>query len=116
MANTFSGGIHFPSNKELTHARPIEHVEQPQYVVIPMKQHIGVPCTPLVKTGDYVYMGQKIGDSDAFMSVPVHASVSGNVIDVAPRWHPTGERVMSVVIENDFQDDPIPGKQKNVKK
>ena len=52
MANTFSGGIHFPSNKELTHARQIEHVEQPQYVVIPMRQHIGVPCTPLVKTGD----------------------------------------------------------------
>ena len=115
MANTFSGGIHFPTNKELTHARPIEHVEEPQYVVIPMRQHIGVPCTPLVKVGDYVHMGQKIGDSDAFMSVPVHASISGNVIDVSPRWHPSGDKVMSVVIENDFQDDLIADKQKNVK-
>lgn len=115
MAYTFSGGIHIPSNKGLTRARPIEHVEEPQYVVIPMRQHIGVPCQPLVKTGDHVYMGQKVGDSDALVSAPVHASISGTVIDVAPHWHPNGDRVMSVVIENDFQDEKIPDYQKNIR-
>lgn len=92
---SFKGGIHPPTSKEMTKARPIEHIEEPQYVVIPMLQHIGAPCEPLVKRGDYVYMGQVVGDTDSYVSAPVHASVSGKVIDVAPRWHPGGDRVMS---------------------
>lgn len=115
MVYSFKGGIHTPSNKEATRARPIEHIEEPQYVVIPMRQHIGTPCTPTVKRGDYVYMGQVVGDSDSFVSAPVHASVSGNVIEVSQRWHPNGDRVMSVVIENDYMDVPIPDKAKRIK-
>ena len=51
----------------------------PEKVVIPMIQHIGAPCTPLVKQGDTVKVGQKIGDSEAYVSSPVHSSVSGTV-------------------------------------
>ena len=51
----------------------------PDIVKISMSQNIGAPCKPLVKKGDLVKFGQKIGDTDAFVSVPVHASVSGKV-------------------------------------
>ncbi len=112
---SFKGGIHPPTSKEMTKARPIEHIEEPQYVVIPMLQHIGAPCEPLVKRGDYVYMGQVVGDTDSYVSAPVHASISGKVIDVAPRWHPGGDRVMSVVIENDYLDAAIPDKAQHIK-
>ncbi len=78
----------------------------PDRVVIPMVRTAGAALTPLVKRGDFVKMGQKIGDSDAFVSAPVHASVSGKVVAVELRPHPSGRRlVMSVVIENDRRDE-----------
>jgi electron transport complex protein RnfC len=51
----------------------------PKQVILPMQQHVGAPCTPLVKVGAYVYVGQKIADSDKPVSAPIHASVSGKV-------------------------------------
>lgn len=69
-----------------------------------MSLHIGAPCTPVVKVGDEVKVGQKIGDATASLSAPIHASVSGKVVAVEPRIHANGSKVMSVVIENDFQD------------
>lgn len=72
-----------------------------------MIQQIGAPNRPVVKVGDTVKMGQLIGTSDAPVSAPVHASVSGKVIAVEPRRHMLGDMVMSVVIENDFQDTPV---------
>ena len=55
------------------------HFRVPAKVKIPMSMHMGVPCTPLVKAGDTVKVGQKIGDSYAPFSVPVHSGVSGKV-------------------------------------
>lgn len=75
----------------------------PDIVVIPMSQHIGAPCNPLVKKGDPVTVGQKIGDNQG-LCVPVHASVSGMVKAVEMRAHTSGTTVMSVVIENDHLD------------
>ena len=111
MALTFRGGIFPPADKEQTKARPIEYIEAPQYVVIPMLQHMGVACDPTVMCGDYVKMGQVVGDSQEYMTVPVHATVSGKVIEVAPKWHPNGNKVMSVVIENDYKDEPVDAKE-----
>ena len=70
-------------------------------MVYPMVQHIGAPCLPLVKIGDYVEVGQKIGDCDAMMSSPVHATVSGEVKDIREVITPTGRRCQAVVMEND---------------
>jgi electron transport complex, RnfABCDGE type, C subunit len=66
-----------------------------------MLQHIGAVCTPLVNKGDYVKVGQKIGDSEAFVSSPIHSSVSGKVKDVKPELYPGGFEVMTVEIETD---------------
>lgn len=103
MKHLFFGGVHPADRKELSADCLPVAAPVPAQVVLPMSQHIGSPCTPLVKVGDTVKLGQKIGDGEG-MCVPVHASVSGKVIAVEPRRHPNGTEVMSVVIENDFQD------------
>jgi electron transport complex protein RnfC len=79
----------------------------PEQVVIPMQQHIGAPCSPLVQVGDHVLLGQKIGDGEG-LCVPVHASVSGKVIAIEPRPHTSGRDVLAVVIENDYQNTEMP--------
>ena len=109
MKHLFFGGIHPQYNKEMSTQITTFHTVTPKQVVIPMQQHIGAPCTPLVQVGDRVLRGQKIGDGEG-LCVPVHASVSGTVIAVEPRPHTSGREVMAIVIENDFQDETIPGK------
>ena len=102
----FFGGIHPKYNKEMsTHVTELHHIT-PKQVVIPMQQHIGAPCNPLVKVGDHVLRGQKIGDGEG-LCVPVHASVSGTVVAVEPRPHTSGRMVNAIVIENDFQNETI---------
>ena len=103
MAFSFFGGLHPKDNKAYTRDRQIEPFAAPDVLTISMSQHIGVPCEPLVKKGDPVKKGQKIGDSRG-MCVPVHASVSGKVKAVEARPHVSGMAMMSVVIENDHQD------------
>jgi len=105
MLKTFKGGIHPPYNKNLTNFKPIENATLPKKVIIPMGMHIGAPCEPIVKVGDTVKKGQKIGDAKGFVSVPAHASISGKVTAVEPRPWPGGGLMMSVVIESDGKDE-----------
>lgn len=105
MVKTFNGGIHPPYNKELTKNKPVKETALPNKVILPMGMHVGAPCEPLVKVGDTVKKGQKIGDSKAFVSAPVHATVSGKVVAVEPRLWPGGGLMMSVVIESDGKDE-----------
>ena len=103
MAFSFFGGIHPKENKWYAEEQKIMEFPAGDTLVIPMSQHIGAPCQPLVKKGDLVKKGQKIGDNQG-LCVPVHSPVSGKVSVVAPRPHPNGTTMMSVVIENDHQD------------
>ncbi|WP_303917052.1 electron transport complex subunit RsxC [Subdoligranulum variabile] len=105
MRKLFWGGIHPEGHKDLSRGGAPVPAPLPVQVVLPMVQHIGAACTPLVQVGDQVKMGQKIGDSDG-LCAPVHASVSGKVVAVEPRPHPNGREVLSVVIENDYTDTP----------
>lgn len=108
MAHSFKGGIHPRYHKERTRGLAIEKLPSPRQVILPMRQHIGAPCTPTVNVGDTVTVGQVIGDSDAYMSCPVHASVSGTVCAIEKRWHPNGVKELSVVIDNDGLDTVCP--------
>ena len=99
--NTFDRGIHPSYFKELTASKKVERARHPVTVVIPLQQHAGAPCEPLVKKGDIVQEGQKIGDVASFVSAPVHASISGKVKEIDLHHHPAGYRVLSVVIEGD---------------
>lgn len=101
---TFRGGIHPSYFKEFTSHKALKKASSPMQVILPMQQHIGAPCEPLVKKGDLVKIGQKIGEPKGFVSAPIHASVSGKVVAVEPRLHPNGQRVLSIVIESDGND------------
>ena len=107
MKHLFFGGIHPKYNKEMSTRVTTFHTITPKQVVIPLQQHIGAPCSPLVKVGDKVLRGQKIGDGEG-LCVPVHASVSGTVVAIEPRPHTSGWMVNAIVIDNDFQDTTIP--------
>ncbi len=111
MTDTFKGGVHPAEGKEQTSGVPISELPPPDVVVIPLSQHTGAPSKPLVKAGDEVKVGTKIGEADGFISASVHSSVSGKVVGVETRPHPLGRRLPAVVIENDGEDDPaeIPG-------
>lgn len=94
------GGVSVSHNKN-TAEMPVERMPIPEKVVISMQQHIGVPCTPIVKVGDEVAVGQKIGDSDKFVSAPIHATVSGKVTAVGDIKLANGIITKGVTIESD---------------
>ena len=101
---SFKGGVHPKDKKEYTSTVPIVELEVPNELIFPVSQHIGAPCTPCVAVGDHVNVGTKIADSEAFVSAPVHSSVSGTVKAIEPRPVPNGTMTLSIVIENDFND------------
>lgn len=107
MKNRFFGGVHPAEHKDLTeHKATVSLPKAPDQVVIPMSMHVGAPCKPVVAVGDQVKVGQLIGETTG-LGAPIHASVSGKVTAVEPRLSGGGQ-VMSVVIENDFQNTPDP--------
>ena len=80
----------------------------PAFVRLPMQMHIGAPCTPCVAVGDAVLVGQKIGDSEALFSAPVHASVSGRVTEITEISLGGGAKSQAVIIESDGEMKEIP--------
>ncbi|MDR1885509.1 MAG: electron transport complex subunit RsxC [Synergistaceae bacterium] len=98
---TFKGGIHPSDSKALTSEKGIEILRPSGEFVYPMSQHIGAPCSPTVKKGDRVLVGQKIGDAEAFVSAPILASVSGKVKDIATRMTISGAIEQCVIVEGD---------------
>ena len=98
---TFVGGIHPYDGKNLSKDKPIKAVLPKGDLVYPLSQHIGAPAKPIVEKGDRVLTGQKIAEAGGFVSAPIYATVSGTVKAIEPRRVVTGERVMSIIVEND---------------
>lgn len=96
--------IHVPHHKN-TAGLETEVMPIPDVVKICMSQSIGAPCKPLVEKGDYVKVGQRIGDADAFVSAPVHSSVSGTVTDIVQVRGSMGGFETLVVIETDKKQE-----------
>ncbi len=104
MTHTFAGGVHPDDKKHLSKDKPIEKAPTPKVVRIPMSQHLGAPCKPVVEKGAAVKKGQVVGEAAGYVSAPVHSSVSGKVKEVGPYEHIFGNLVANVVIENDGED------------
>lgn len=103
---TFSGGISPLYKKELARDKPLEVMREPERVSVPLKQHIGAPCTPLVSKGDDVTVGQKIAESEHFVSSPVHASISGRVAEITGASvviEGTGRSAFSSAVPRNFE-------------
>lgn len=101
---SFKGGIHPGHYKEFTESVPVTTARSPRKVIMPLQQHIGAPCEPLVKVGDEVKAGQKIADSEGFVSAPIHASITGKVSSIGMHYTPLGVEIKSIVIESDGTD------------
>ena len=102
---TFKGGIHPPDKKALSANSPVTAAKAPKIVVIPLSQHAGAPCKPVVSVGQEVKKGEMIGEPGGFVSAPVHASVSGKVVAIGEFMNAMGRMVNSIVIENDMKEE-----------
>lgn len=102
---TFASGIHMEDYKSLTSDKAIGKASPPERVTIALSQHIGVSCEPIVEVGDRVLVGQKIGEGTAAMSVPVHSSVSGQVVEIVDLYKADGGKSKAIVIESDGLDE-----------
>ncbi len=96
----FKGGVHPTQAKNTMECATIK-MSLPEKAVIPMLQHIGAPCQAVVQKGDTVKVGQVLGNSDAFVSVPIHSSVSGTVTAITERIISGSKPVVCVEIQPD---------------
>ena len=97
----YYGGVHPVEGKEPTEALPLVKFADPKIAVIPLSMHLGAPANACVEVGDYVQVGQKIGEAAGFISAPVHSSVSGKVIAIEERPHANRGTCLAIVIESD---------------
>ncbi len=102
---SFRGGIHLEYAKESTERKRIIKMMPPEKAFILLQQHIGAPCEPLIAVGDEVKVGQKIGEAKAFVSAPVHSSLSGKVASIASVPDCRGGESTAIVIESDGKDE-----------
>lgn len=97
---TFKGGTHVREYKNTEGVR-ITRMPAPPTVAVPLSQHIGAPCKPIVAPGDHVDYGQTIGVVESGLGCPVHASVSGTVKGIKRVATAIGMTTDAVIIEND---------------
>ncbi|WJW76053.1 electron transport complex subunit RsxC [Thiohalobacter sp. IOR34] len=107
------GGLHLEAHKAISTRHPVVELPPPQRLLFPLQQHIGEPAEPLVQPGERVLAGQMIARAHGYVSVPVHASSSGTVVEIAdyPVPHPSGLSAPCIVIDTDGRDqwvDPQP--------
>ena len=98
---TFKGGLHPYEGKELSNDKPITEYLPQGELVYPLSQHIGAPAVACVKKGDRVLVGQKIAEAGGFVSANIYSSVSGTVKKIEPRMTVSGNKVNSIIVEND---------------
>lgn len=97
--HSFRGGVHPPEKKDLTRDSEIQAGPAVKEVAVMLSQHIGAACRPLVRKGNMAQAGQKIGDSDAYVSAPVHSPITGQVKEIGMRSHAVLGRSTAIIIE-----------------
>ncbi|MBT4088420.1 MAG: electron transport complex subunit RsxC [Deltaproteobacteria bacterium] len=102
---TFKHGVHPEEHKTFSCEQAIEDLPLPDDVYIPLQQHIGRPCSPMVQKKDEVKTGQLVGKAEGFVSSPVHSSVTGTVKAVGPFINSMGVRVPMIHIQRSGDDN-----------
>jgi len=105
----FNGGLHLEEFKEISTQEPVEPAPIPRRLILPLHQHIGEQAEPIVEIGDKVLKGQQIARATGYVSLPVHASSSGTVVDINDYHvpHPSGLKAPCIVIDTDSEDQWI---------
>ncbi|MBD3260326.1 MAG: electron transport complex subunit RsxC [Candidatus Altiarchaeales archaeon] len=107
----FSSGVH-PAENKISQTMETKSMPNPQQLIIPLLQHIGAPCEPTVKAGDEVKAWQKIADSNALISAPIHTPFPGKIKAIKKSTTPTGAVCEALVLEKTSDKKPSPKKKK----
>lgn len=105
---SFARGIHPPHRKHYSEAEAIRLFVPTSELLVPMVQHIGAACNPLVQPKDEVICGQKIADTDSPVAAPIHASVNGKVSGATVVLLPSGRRVPALSIKTAENGQVLP--------
>ncbi|MDP8211805.1 MAG: electron transport complex subunit RsxC [Candidatus Zapsychrus exili] len=97
------GGVH-PKENKISSLKPIEKLDLPETVIIPVSQHIGAPSKTIVNVGDKVKTGQLIAKAAGFISANIHSSVSGEVIKIDLIEDPSGYKKQAIIIKVEGDD------------
>ncbi|PIE90506.1 MAG: hypothetical protein CR997_06080 [Acidobacteria bacterium] len=100
-AASFRHGVHPEEHKEATEHLPIERMPFVDQYILPLSQHIGAPSRAVVSAGQKVKRGQVLASAGGFVSVPLHAPVTGTVESIEKRPHPNGQLMQSIVLKTD---------------
>lgn len=100
MQYTFRGGLHLGFHKK-TRSKRIEILPSPHTVTVPILHAEGREVEVLVSVGDTVAVGQALGNAGGGLWCPVHAGVSGRVVDIRAGEDPLSGPYTGIVIEND---------------
>src|SRR3972149_6852688 len=98
---TFSHGVHPEEYKELSAHCQVERMPFVEEYILPLSQHLGAPCKPIVQKGNKVKRGQKIASANGFVSVALHSPVDGTVTGISLAENPSGQMVQSIIIKAD---------------
>jgi len=101
FARSFRHGIHPADHKETTEHLSVERMPFVERYLLPLSQHTGAPCRPVVRSGERVERGQIVAEAGGFVSTTLHSPVTGRVVTIAPRAHPGGKLVDAIEIEAD---------------
>lgn len=99
---------HIPGKKELALNVDVMEYNNSNFVYIPLTNHTSLNCEPIVQVGDHVYVGTEVGHRTDGINIPMHASVSGEVVAIEKKWHRSGKQVPCVKIQNDFKYEMDP--------
>jgi electron transport complex protein RnfC len=105
---TFRHGVHPPDSKSLTEHAPVRRMPFPDRIALPLRQHAGKPARCLVEKGDRVERGDKIAEAEGLVSVPIHASAAGTVVDLDWWPHPDGSMAETVIVDVEPFSPQIP--------
>ena len=93
-------GVH-PEPAKHTAGQAVKELFKLPLVKIPMNMQIGPGAKPCVAIGDKVCVGQVIGEPIAPMSVPIHASISGEVTSISVEMQANSQECEVIEIKSD---------------
>jgi len=99
LGKTFSHGVHPPQEKDQTAAKAIKRLPFPPEVIVPLSQHIGAPAKAIVTKGQEVVRGEPIAVANGYMSVPMHAPVTGTVTGIELVPSARGPKTEAIIIK-----------------
>lgn len=102
----FRHGIHPPDNKALSEESKVEVMDVPKNVTLPLLQHLGVPCKPVVTPGQMVRYGEMIGQGESFVSASLHSPIAGKVKRTNMVTLPNGRHLPAITIQADGEQVP----------